>query len=246
MAKTPITEAKTITVEAVLELGKHYSSKDLRSLQTKLTSTSRELHGLIGGSSLLGRIGGLLSFEQRQLLRDAAKLIQSVGLNIEHAKEKRQRSEVSVKKRKTEREIAARKLVEYAYPLPSNTLAHKLEIIRLALVLNRARCFHASLSPVEFSIRYRNYVTDTSITLGTADSRGFLEDKIASLRSDLKEDIQAHLALDSKETVQERFLALQREVGTHYPLVADDHYEIITLHLWSQALSSPEVKEADQ
>lgn len=45
MAKKPvdITHASGITPEVVLKLGELYSAKDLRSVQTKLTSVSGEL-----------------------------------------------------------------------------------------------------------------------------------------------------------------------------------------------------------
>ncbi|MGY2147383.1 hypothetical protein ACW9I5_32360, partial [Pseudomonas azotoformans] len=58
MAKTPITEAKTITAEVVLELSTYHNAKDLRSLQSKLTSTARELHGFSNSITLRGRICG--------------------------------------------------------------------------------------------------------------------------------------------------------------------------------------------
>ena len=246
MVKPPITDAKTITAEVVLELGTYQNAKDLRGLQTKLTSTARELHGFSNSITLLGKIGGKLSFEQRQLLRDAAKLIESIGLNIEHAKEKRQRSEMAAKSSQRDRDAAAKKLVEYAYPLPSDTLGHKLEIIRLALVLNRAGCFQAFYSPFEFSLKYRNYVTDTPKIIARKRPRHFWEGRISALRTDLKNEIQEHLALKSETTTQERFLALQRQVETLYAQVSSDPYEIETLQLWSQALSSAEMLEADQ
>lgn len=246
MAKTPITEAKTITAEVVLELSTYHNAKDLRSLQSKLTSTARELHGFSNSITLRGRIAGKLSFEQRQLLRDAAKLIESIGLNIEHAKEKRQRSEVAAKIRQKDRDTAAKKLVEYAYPLPSDTLGHKLEIIRLALVLNRAGCFQSFYSPVEFSLKYRNYVTDTPKVIARKRQKLFWEARVSALRADLKYEIQEHLAIQSEATTQERFLALQRQVETFYIQVSNDPYEIETLQLWSQALSTTEMLEADQ
>ncbi|MGY2147545.1 hypothetical protein ACW9I5_33205 [Pseudomonas azotoformans] len=192
------------------------------------------------------RIAGKLSFEQRQLLRDAAKLIESIGLNIEHAKEKRQRSEVAAKIRQKDRDTAAKKLVEYAYPLPSDTLGHKLEIIRLALVLNRAGCFQSFYSPVEFSLKYRNYVTDTPKVIARKRQKLFWEARVSALRADLKYEIQEHLAIQSEATTQERFLALQRQVETFYIQVSNDPYEIETLQLWSQALSTTEMLEADQ
>lgn len=246
MAKTPITEAKTITAEVVLELGTYHNAKDLRSVQAKLTSTARELHCFSDGITLLGRIGEKLSVEQRLLLRDTAKLIESIGFNMEHAKEKRRRSEVAAKTRQKERHAAAKKIIEYAYPLPSDTLGHKLEIIRLALVLNRAGCFQPFYTPIEFSLRYRNYVTCTSKAVSQKGSGAFWHAKVSSLRADLKHEIYEYLALRSDKTAQERFLALQQQVEALHPQVSEDVYEAETLRLWSIALSSPEQQEDGQ
>ena len=63
MAKKPvdITHASGITAEVVLELGKLYSAKDLRNVQTKLTSAASELRKIgqrwTSGAGLLGRLG---------------------------------------------------------------------------------------------------------------------------------------------------------------------------------------------
>lgn len=74
MAKPSITDARSITADLILEVGKYYSAQQLRSLQAKLSGTAREIRALTSGCHLPRRIGAQLSIEQIQLLQDAAKL----------------------------------------------------------------------------------------------------------------------------------------------------------------------------
>jgi hypothetical protein len=59
MSKSVITEAKNINAEVVLDLGKFYSTKDLRSLQVKLTGTAREVHVLTSGNTCWVVLGNI-------------------------------------------------------------------------------------------------------------------------------------------------------------------------------------------
>ncbi len=98
MTKTPITQARDVDAELVLQLDKFGSAADLRSQQAKLTGAAREIRKLTGGGTdLFGKLGSYLSFEQKQLLQDAARLLDSVNKQIEHAKEKRDRDEKQAK-----------------------------------------------------------------------------------------------------------------------------------------------------
>lgn len=246
MSKPLITEAKNINAEVVLELGKFYSTKDLRSLQAKLTGTAREIHVLTSGNSLMGRIGQYLSAEQLQLLRDTAKLIESIGLNIEHAKEKRHRGEVAAKALQKDRDSAAKKLVACTFPLPSKTLEQKLEILRFALALNRAGRFQSFYSPSELSLRLRNYVTDTSKLIGWKSPQAFWECKVSSFRNELQDEIQQYVAVKDGKSVHERLHTLQLDLELLRPQILHDPYEIETLRLWSEALTSADEREGDQ
>lgn len=88
MAKPPITQARDVDAELVLQLNKFGSAADLRSQQAKLTGAAREIRKLTGGGTdLFGKLGCYLSFEQKQLLQDAARLLDSVNQQVEHAKE---------------------------------------------------------------------------------------------------------------------------------------------------------------
>ncbi|HBO8727846.1 TPA: hypothetical protein L5B54_006659, partial [Pseudomonas aeruginosa] len=135
MAKTPITQARDVDAELVLQLNKFGSAADLRSQQAKLTGAAREIRKLTGGGTdLFGKLGCYLSFEQKQLLQDAARLLDSVNKQVEHAKEKRDRDEKQAKKRRELRGRLAKQLVASNYPLPGNTLEERLEILQIALI----------------------------------------------------------------------------------------------------------------
>lgn len=140
MAKPPITQARDVDAELVLQLNKFGSAADLRSQQAKLTGAAREIRKLTGGGTdLFGKLGCYLSFEQKQLLQDAARLLDSVNQQVEHAKEKRDRDEKQAKKRRELRGRLAKQLVASNYPLPGNTLEERLEILQIALIYNRAK-----------------------------------------------------------------------------------------------------------
>lgn len=243
MANHSITQPTNISADVVLELGKYESAQQLRKLQTKLTTTVREIQGLTtGGYSLLGRLGEKLSAEQVQLLRDAAKLIESVGLNIEHAKEKRQRTEVSAKTLQKQRERDAKRLVASAYPLLSATLDQKMEIIRLVLVHSRAGCFQPFYTPVEMSLRLRNYVTCPPRSHFYNGQNNYWENKIETFGSELREEVELYLATNDGKSVQERFKALQVGVQEARASVLDAPYEIETIRLWAEVLSDAQLR----
>ena len=243
MPKPSITEATDITAEVVLELGKYHSAQELRNLQAKLTSTSRELRGLTKGNSLLARIGEKLSFEQLQLLQDAAKLIESVNANLEHAKEKRQRREIATKALQKDRDNTAKKIVNEFYPLPCYTTEQKLSVIRLALALNRIGCFRSFCSPMELSLKFQSYIIETSKFARWATPKDFWEHKISSIRDELRDGIENHIADINGESVRTRFDALRAKAQTIISAVPNDPYEIETLRLWSQALSPATTQE---
>lgn len=157
MAKSALTEAKTITAETILQLGQLYSTQEMRSMQSKLTGAAREVRALTGSKGLIARIGELQTHEQRQLLRDAANLVDSVNTHLEHAKEKRQRDEKAAAAKRKERELQAKHLVSESLPLPCDTPEQMPEVIRLGLILNHARAFQSFYSPQELSQKLRPY-----------------------------------------------------------------------------------------
>ncbi|MGA3682000.1 hypothetical protein [Pseudomonas graminis] len=245
MANPSITQPANISADVALELGSHQSAQQLRRLQAKLTTTAREIQGLItGGYSLHGRIGVTLSPEQIQLLHDAAKLIESVGINIEHAKEKRQRNEVSAKTRQKDREREAKQLVALTYPLPSATVEQKLEIIRLVLVHSRAGCFQPFYTPVEMSLRLRNYVSAPPRSHVYKGQNNYWENKVEAFGSELREEVELFLATDDGKSVHERFNALQMAVQEARASVLGASYEMETLRLWAAVLSDAQLRRS--
>ncbi|MGV8783706.1 hypothetical protein ACV35H_33975, partial [Pseudomonas aeruginosa] len=116
MAKPPITQARDVDAELVLQLNKFGSDADLRSQHAKLTGAARETRKLTGGGTdLFGTLGGYLSFEQKQLLQDAARLLDAVNKQVDHAKEKRDRDEKEAKKRRELRGLLAKQLFDSNY-----------------------------------------------------------------------------------------------------------------------------------
>ncbi|NWB94898.1 hypothetical protein HX882_03215 [Pseudomonas gingeri] len=251
MAKPSITDASSITADVVLQLGKHFSAQSLRSLQAKLTGTVREIRGLTRGSTLPGRIGEKLSLEQIQLLRDAAKLIESVNTNIEHAKEKRKRDESEAKRRQEARNAQAKRLVAETYPLPleppyeSPKLDQVLDILKTALTFNRGGCFTNGYSPREFNLRLREYLSPSTTRklIGWPSAKAYWLSTVHSLRHDFMQMVEHEIGYDDGSGVQERLDVLKQKVADRLSLVFLSADEEETLRLWSEALSPAEKQE---
>lgn len=243
MAKPSITDARSITADLILEVGKYYSAQQLRSLQAKFSGTAREIRALTSGCHLPGRIGAQLSVEQIQLLQDAAKLIESVNSNIKHAKEKRGRDESQAKQRQQGRYAEAKRLVAETYPEPfvpeSTALDPLLDILKTALTLNRADVFRNGYSPREFNLRLRDYLSParTRKLIGWTSPSAFWISTVLSLRNDVVQTVEQEIAYDDGSSVQNRLDALKQKVAdclAHTHLSADEEE---TLRLWSEALS---------
>lgn len=239
MSKHTITEAAGITADEVLRIGKLYSSNELRGIQKKLTSTSGDLHKLANGwsigSGLLGSLGDLLSHEQRDLLRNAAQLINSIGHNVTHAKEKRVRTAKAAKRRQDARDALSKQLVARTFPLPTETPEELLETIKAALILNRARQFYTSYNPSEFNVYIRNELKTPDRLYGHTVEQHRLSN-IRSIRYSLIDDVTRHLAYDDGSLVEERLRLLQEKVAEAVGLAALTAHERETLRLWQEAL----------
>lgn len=237
MSKHAITDAAGITADEVLRLGNLYNAKQLRSLQTKLTTTAGELRNLAGGRTrgggLLGNLGALLTIEQCQLLQDAARLVESVGHNVTHAKEKRVRSEKDAKKRQEARLARAKQLVAAAYPLPCETNEQRLEVLKAALILNRAKQYQPYLSPLEFNRRVRGYLAEPARLYGTT-LRVYRTNNLTSIRYELLDELTTELAYDDGSTVEERLQLLQNKVAGAVALATLTTDELETLRQWKE------------
>ena len=250
MAKSSLTVAHDITPDVMQKLNQSYSSKDLRGVQTKLTNTVREVRKLGDGrwkmgTGILGRLSEYLTPEQHQLLRDAADLIDSVNSHVEHAKEKRARSEKESKRRQEARFARAKQLVAGAYPLPAETNEQQLDVIKTALILNRARQHHVLRNAIEFNLYIRNELKEPARLYGWTLTQ-YRINNLTSIRYDVIDDIKSHLAYDDGSTVEDRLQAFQEKVADAIALVALTSDEHETLRLWENALSPACEKQKGQ
>lgn len=244
MKNPSITDATTLTTEVLLELGIYVSAKDLKKQHAALSRTVRDIRGFTTGYSFIKQMGDKLSDDQIELLSTAAKLIESIGRNLEHAQEKRQRSEIAEKALQKERDRIAKELVTTAYPLPTNTAEQKIRVIQTALVHSRAGCFRPFYSAIELSMRFRNYLTaprKQDLSCGN-----YWDTKIERFRSELQEEVALYLAANDGGTVQERLAKLQDDAHKLLPKVMSDAYEVETLRLWAEVLSPAKVARATQ
>lgn len=250
MAKSSLTVAHGITPEVMQKLNQSYSSKDLRAVQTKLTSTAREVRKLGDGrwkmgTGLLGLLSEYLTPEQHQLLRDAADLIDSVNTHVEHAKEKRVRSEKGAKRRQEARLARAKQLVASAYPLPAESNEQQLDVIKTVLILNRARQHHVARNAIEFNLYVRNELKEPARLYGRTPTQ-YRINNLTSIRYDVIDEITSHLAYDDGSTVEDRLQAFQEKVADAIAQIALTSDERETLRLWSEALSPAKQQEGDQ
>lgn len=239
MAKLSITDAGSIDTDAVLHLGKYYRAKQFQSLQAKLTGTVREIRNLTSGNTLGARIGEKLSIEQRQLLHDAAKLIESVNTHIEHAKEKRSRDEKQAERRQQARNAEAKRLVAETYPLPGESLDQLLEIIKTVLTFNRAGFLNNGYTPREFNLRLQEYLSPsyTRKLIGWTSVHAFWKSQAFSLRNDFIHTVEHEIGYDDGSSVQDRLDELTQKVAQRLSSVWVSADEEKTLRLWTEAFS---------
>ncbi|MCO7518712.1 MULTISPECIES: hypothetical protein [unclassified Pseudomonas] len=226
----------------------HKGFNELHGIQMMLTSTAGALHKLANGwergSGLLSSLGERLKPEQRELLRNAAQLIDSIGHTLAHAKEKHVRSEKDAKRRQDARMTQSKQLVAMTYPLPAKTQAQRLEILQAALILNRARQFYTSYSTLDFNLYLRNGLAAPERLHGASLER-YRSDNLRSLRYTLIDDVTHHLAYDDGCSVVDRLRRLQEKVAdavAQTPLTAQERE---TLRLWKEAFCADSAKHAN-
>ncbi|QQN28739.1 hypothetical protein [Pseudomonas syringae group genomosp. 3] len=250
MGHTNITEASGITPELMRKLNEQYNSAQLRTAQTKLTSTSRELRNLSSGHKmgrgLISRLGDYLSVEQRELLTQAAQLLESVNYQVEHAKEKRVRDEKAAKRRQDARNARAKQLIAATYPLPTESLDQKLDVLKTVLLFNRIGAYDGFYTTAELNSRVRrDLLTPFSQLMGWTSLTAYRVSCLTSLRHELVEALTNEISYDDGSEVEDRLAALQskvREANAKAALTAEEHE---TLRLWKDALASgvqPEVQ----
>lgn len=237
MAHTPSDRptAASITTEQVLNVTRYLTAKELRAYQGKLTATSKELDRLIDKTGL----GRLMGLEEQELIRQAAGLVRTINLRIEHAKEKKQREEKGRADRFRALDQQAHELTQQAYPLPIETPEQQLEVVRTALVLNQARVLQIYYSPREFTAKLRlSAKPDPQKARDWSASR-----EIHYLRSEIHQSVRDHinssLNLETfSHDIPTNLATLQAKCDELRPQVLAQEAE--TIRLWSEALANPQ------
>ncbi|WP_313026706.1 hypothetical protein [Pseudomonas lopnurensis] len=243
MAKSSLTQANGITADLVLELGKFYSAREIRSLQTGLTSAARELRELTHPNTLLGRVGANLTREQHALLRDAAALLDSVKYNVEHAKERKARAEKAAAKLRAARERQAKQLVAQAFPLPINTLDDQLELLKLVLVAHSVAIPSAIRDQKYLHHRLREYMQHNDRLIGWTQAQ-WRRNNVSSVRFELLRDFEECLTWADAESPEARLKLLQEQLTNSRDKILADPASVETLRIWAEALSPEYEQEA--
>ncbi|ELQ15315.1 hypothetical protein A988_00605 [Pseudomonas syringae BRIP39023] len=248
MAKTNLTEASGITPQLMQKLNEQYNSSELRAAQTKLTNTSRELRNLSSGHQmgrgLVSRLGDYLSVEQRELLAQAAQLLESVNSHVEHAKEKRVRDEKAAKRRQDARNARAKQLIAATYPLPTESLDQKLELLKSVLLFNRTGAYDGFYTTVELNNRVRrDLLTPFSQLIGWTSLTAYRVSCLDSLRHQLVEALTNNISYDDGSDVEDRLAILKSKVREERAKAELTAEESETLRLWKEALAVEAIPE---
>jgi len=184
MAKS---SSRNITTDQVLDAAKYLSSQDLRSMQSRLTTTGKELSKLAETSSL----NRLLSNEEKAVLQRAAGVVNTVNARFAHAKEKKQRDEKRREAAFKARHAEARKLALQHFPLPPvNSVEQGVEVIRVALVLNHLKVLHYFYSTDEFAAK----ISRARHTPANRDVASHLRRELRFLASEILQGVEDALA----------------------------------------------------
>ncbi|MGM3425983.1 MULTISPECIES: hypothetical protein [Pseudomonas] len=227
--KHDLTQATGITAEVVLEQGKFYDAKDFRKVQTGLSSAARELRALTQYGNLLGRLGEQLSREQRELLSNAAALLDSVKYNVEHAKERKAREEKAAAKLREQRERQAQQLVAKHFQLPTTTVEQQIDVLKL----------YIATRPVTdgWMLKEDHHLRDMmqSHAPKWSSERSWRLDQVSSLIADLKYSVERHL-VHPGHTPAERLKALQERIAEVREAQLSKPSAQETLKVWTEAL----------
>jgi len=230
-----LTQATGITADLVMELGKFYSAREMRSLQTGLTSAARELMALTHPNTLLGRVGANLTLEQHDLLRDAAALLDSVKYNVEHAKERKDRAEKAAAKSRADRDRQAERLIAQAFPLPVDTQEDQLELLKLVLVAHTVAVPALYRDQGGLHRTLREYMQHNARLIGLTQAQ-WRRSNIFSERYDLQRAFQEFLTWVDSETPEALLQLLQDQLANNRDKVLADPASIETIQIWSEGL----------
>lgn len=227
--KHDLTQATGITAEVVLEQGKFYDAKDFRKVQTGLSSAARELRALTQYNTLLGRLGAQLSHEQRELLSNAAALLDSVKYNVKHAKERKAREEKAAAKLRDQRERQAKQLVTQHFPLPTTTVEQQIEVLKL----------YITIRPITdgWLLKKDGHLRDMmqSPAPSWTTTKKWRLDQVTSLIADLKSSVEYHLVFVDQSPSQ-RLESLQKRIAEVREAKLSNPSAQETIRVWTEAL----------
>lgn len=227
--KHDLTQATGITADVVLEQGKFYAAQDFRKVQTGLSSAARELRALTQYGTLLGRLGEQLSHEQRELLSNAAALLDSVKYNVKHAKERKAREEKAAAKLREQRERQAKQLVTKHFQLPTTTVEQQIEVLKLYIATRPV--IDGWFLKQDGSLRDMMRSPAPSWTT----TKKWRLDQVTSLIADLKSSVEYHLVFVDQSPSQ-RLESLQKRVAEVREAQLSKPSAQETLKVWTEAL----------
>lgn len=228
-----LTKATGITADVVMELGAFYNAKEMRSVQTGLTTAARELRAFSRHNSLLGRLGEKLTHEQRELLTNAASLLDSIKYNVEHAKERKDRAEKAKAKKRQQWERDAEQLVKASFSLPSDTVAEQVRVLELHLVAQEV-LGHSFYLPSHMELR--RAMQEEAPRWANHTTAQWHRSRVTSLLSDIHSALRHYLALDLNVTPAQKMEELQRNLDTQRTAILARPQSIETLRIWTDAL----------
>ncbi|NVL41605.1 hypothetical protein F2S76_27400, partial [Pseudomonas syringae pv. actinidiae] len=178
-----------------------------------------------------------------KLLTQAAQLLESVNSHVEHDQENVSATR-SAKRRQDARNARAKLLIAATYPLPTESLDQKLELLKTALLFNRIGAYDSFYSAVELNSEIRStLLTPFSRLIGWGSLTAYRVSCLGSLRIRLVEALTNDISYDDGSEVEDRLAALQskvREENAKAQLTSD---ELETLRLWKEALALEGVPE---
>lgn len=228
-----LTNAAGITADVVMELGAYFSAQDMRKVQTGLTTAARELRALTHNSSLLGRLGEKLSHEQRELLTNAAALLDSVKYNVEHAKERKARAEKAVAQKRQQWEREAEQLVKTHFSLPADTVAEQLRILEIHLV---AQAVLGQTIYLKNHLQLRKAMQEEPPRWSNHTAAQWRRSEVSSLLADMHSAIRYYLSWELQITPAKRLEELQHNLEARRAEVLTMPQSVETLRIWSDAL----------
>ncbi|HCF3637832.1 TPA: hypothetical protein NID13_000165 [Pseudomonas aeruginosa] len=228
-----LTQASGITADLVLELGTFYSAQDMRKVQTGLTAAAREVRALTQYGSLLGRLGEKLSPEQRELLTNAAALLDSVKYNVQHAKERKARDEKAIAKKRELWERQAEQLVNTNFAMPADTVSEQLQILELYLV---ARVVLGHAVYLQDHSRLRKVMQEEPPRSSHYTVAQWRRNEVSSLVADLRSAFRDYLSWDLERTPAQRLDELQASLATYRADTLTQPQAVETIRIWADAL----------